>query len=127
MNGKTPEEMLKEMEAEEMKAEKKEMERTKGKCKGRGKGEGKGKLAKSKGRHLTNESCPSCRTVFTYASTLRKHIALKTCSTKFKHYSTKQKEFEFEFEQMSAWISFRTRADTSQSCSRRVDLEAFQV
>ena len=84
VNGKTPEEMLKEIESEEMEAEK--MERMKAK-KGGGKAKGKDK-----------RGCPSCRAVFTHASSLRKHIALKKCSTEYKQYSTKQKEFEFKCE-----------------------------
>ena len=85
VNGKTPEQMLKDMEAEELEAEKlAEEEEEMRKAKKRGKG-------KSKGKRLTNTKCPSCGTVFTYANSLRKHIALKKCKT-FK----KQKEYDFE-------------------------------
>ena len=85
VNGKTPEEMLKEIESEEMEAEK--MEESMKAKKGGGKAKGKDK-----------RGCPKCRTVFTYASSLRKHIALKNCSTQYKQNCTKQKEFGFKCE-----------------------------
>ena len=81
VNGKTAEQMLKDMEAEEIEAEKMEESR---KAKKRGKG-------KRKGKRLTNEKCPSCGAAFIYANSLRKHIALQTCKK-----SKKQREFEFE-------------------------------
>ena len=83
VNGKTPEQMLKEMEAEESEAEKMEMETNKVK---------RGGKAKSKGKLLTNGKCPLCRTVFTYANSLRKHIALKKCIKESK----RKREYEFE-------------------------------
>ena len=82
VNGKTAEQMLKDMEAEEIEAEKMEEESRKAKKRGKG---------KSKGKRLTNEKCPSCGAVFIYANSLRKHIALQKCK-KLK----KQREFEFE-------------------------------
>ena len=82
VNGKTPEQMLKEMEAEEVEAEKMEEESRKAKKRGKG---------KSKGKRLTKEKCPSCGAGFIYANSLQKHIALQKCKM-FK----KQKEFDFE-------------------------------
>ena len=110
VNGKTPEQMLKDMEAEEIEAEKQEEEMRKAKKRGK---------VKSKGKRLTNKSCPSCGAVFIYANSLRKHIALKKC----KMYK-KQKEFEFECEKCQK--GFHTQPELTLHSAVHIGLKPYK-
>ena len=74
---------------------------------------------KSKGKRLTNKSCPSCGAVFIYANSLRKHIALKKC----KMYK-KQKEFEFECEKCQK--GFHTQPELTLHSAVHIGLKPYK-
>ena len=80
VNGKTAEQMLKDMEAEEIEAERIERERREAK---------KRRKSKAKGKQPKDLRCPSCSKVFMYKKKFREHVALEKCKGGWKPYKCK--------------------------------------